>query len=223
MAGSLLETLLFDILKTLAQHFTRIASSIEEDLRPTTWAEVIVLLIRKGLCPKLIHDFRPVALMSQFHKLWSKWLTIQAGQIFSEFLIPTQNRFHRHYQALESNHLIHRTLEVRDERDQQVILTKVDVTEAFDSIYHSSAMAILSLSRLHPQIACPLARELRFSQLQLHLFGATPSNLVATHCGVKQGSPDSAVLFVATLGEQLQQLELSPARLGICDGTRTCQ
>ena len=42
----------------------------------------------------------------------------------------------------------------------------------------------------------------------------TPANSVATHCGVKQGSPDSAILFVATLGEQLRQLEMHWAQQG---------
>ena len=48
----------------------------------------------------------------------------------------------------------------------------------------------------------------------MHLFGTTPSELVNTHCGVKQGSPDAAILFVATLGEQARHLELGWAQQG---------
>ena len=94
------------------------------------------------------------------------------------------------------------------------ILTKVDVTKAFDSIQHSSVMSMLSRARIHPKLAFLLARELRSNALQIHFYGTSPSKNVATHCGVKQGSPDSAILFVATLGEQLRHLETQWAQQG---------
>ena len=207
LCSNIIKTLPFPVIIDLARHFTAMASTLSTtDFRPTDWSTAYVLLIPKIPRPHLTKHFRPIALMSQIHKLYSKWLTSLARQPLEATLLPSQSGFRSGYQALESIHFLLRTLEVRSEWDLPTVLLRVDASKAFDRLYHSAIFSMLRSSPLHPRLAFLLARELRDTSLAPSVFGIGPPNDIRVSRGVKQGAPESALMFVATIAHTLQEL-----------------
>ena len=208
LCSNIIKSLPFPVIIDLARHFTAMAATLStSDFHPPDWSTAYVLLIPKIPRPHLTKHFRPIALMSQIHKLFSKWLTSLARQPLESTLLPSQCGFRSGYQALESIHFLLRTLEVRSEWDLPTVLLRLDASKAFDRLYHSAIFSMLRNSPVHPRLAFLLARELRNTALAPSVFGIGPPQNIQVSRGVKQGAPESALLFVATIAHTLRELQ----------------
>ena len=207
LCSNIIKSLPFSAIIDLARHFSAMASTLSsENFHPPDWSTAYVILIPKISRPHLTKHFRPIALMSQIHKLFSKWITSLSKQPLENILLPSQSGFRSGYQALESIHFLLRTLEVRFEWDLPTVLVRLDASKAFDRLYHSAIFGMLAHSPLHPRLAYLLAREIRQTFLAPTVYGVCPPNKISVSRGVRQGSPDSALLFVATIAHTLRDL-----------------
>ena len=184
----------------LAQHFTQIANASEEKpaARPSSWLCVFVSLLGKKEKVSELKDFRPVALMSQIHKLYIKWLMGYVKAPLESWMpnngFNNQYGFRSRHQAAEVIFSVILTREKCLEWIHGFGIAKLDVSKAFDRLSHDQILYHLDQSPLGARLKYILARELFGGSLSFWAYGVNSSH-VAQNRGVKQGSPESGLLF----------------------------
>ena len=197
--SSLLKQLPFSSIQALAGHFSSIANDHSESGgKPDYWAHAMIILLPKVKLPKEPKQYRPVALLSQIHKLYCHWLVAETRPSLLRELLPSQHGFRWGFQATEVTHGILKILEQRFEWQQPTIVTKTDLQRAFDSIYHSAVFEMLQGSQMSARFRLLLARELRGTSMTPTVYNLRTPNPVKVMRGVRQGAVESALLFNAT-------------------------
>ena len=131
-----------------------------------------------------------------------------------QYISPTQHGFRPKRQASEVHHLLGKIREMGQEWRVKYIVLKVDVKKAFDSLHRSAIMTAMQHIKVHPRIIWGLSRDLLANKMQPQLYGTTsPAPIVATN-GVKQGSPESGMLFCLTVSHFCRPIAEEWARRG---------
>ena len=194
----------------LAQHFTQIANANEEkpEARPTSWLCVFVSLLGKTERVSELKDFRPVALMSQIHKLYVKWLMGYVKAPVESWMPNNQYSFRSRHQAAEVIFSVVLTREKCLEWTHGFGVAKLDVSKAFDRLSHDQILYHIDKSPLSERLKYILAREFFGGSLSFWAYGVN-SDRVDQNRGVKQGSPESGLLlFAVVLARILWQAHL---------------
>ena len=87
------------------------------------------------------------------------------------------------------------------------VLYRVDVKKAFDTVLHSSVISMLMRQGVDMRVTYAIAREITHTYQHVKMFGLAADMPTRMFRGIKQGSPLSGILFVATVGEKLQKLQ----------------
>jgi hypothetical protein len=103
---------------------------------PTSWKESAIILLRKGGNPQLIHNYRPIALLSTFYKLYShilhKHLLNQAN--FHKIIAPEQLGFMPGRSTIENVTTLISIIELNSGHKSPLYIAFCDFMKAFDSI-----------------------------------------------------------------------------------------
>ena len=78
----------------------------------------------------------------------------------------------------------------------------------FDTILHSSVISMLMRQGVDMKVTYAIAREITHTYQHVKMFGLAADMPTRMFRGIKQGSPLSGILFVATVGEKLQELQV---------------
>ena len=116
----------------------------------------------------------------------------------------TQHGFRPHRQGPEIQHLLGKLQEMGHEWRMKCVVLKVDVKKAFDSISRGAICCALRHTPAHPRLVWAMARELQSNQLLPQLYGLTTPEPINASKGVKQGSPESGLLYCMTVGHFMQ-------------------
>ena len=193
----------------IAHHFQTIANDLayQPHTRPDSWKNAIVSLLAKKPRAQHLNDFRPISLIPQLQKLYSKWLFLFHLLPNSENLIPpTQHGFRRKRQCAEMHHIMARLREEHQEWGARFVVIKLDIQKAFDSLYRSAILRAIAKTGTHPVATWALARELINTRLHPQMGGISTAAPVTTTKGVKQGSPDSGYLYILAVANALSPL-----------------
>ena len=200
----------------LAEEFQKLANSEAHKPagRPDTWnvAQVVMLAKKKGATQ--LGDHRPISLLPQIQKIYSRWLLTQIAEHADRYIPPTQHGFRARRQCSEIHHILGRLREEGQEWRASFVVLKLDISKAFDKISRSAIFKALRTIDCHPRAAWAVARELTGTALHPTLFGICTHKPVPTTRGVRQGAPESGVLFCLAVAVALQPLIQKWARLG---------
>ena len=197
------------VLKYLTQPHYQLIAHLFQDLannpayqphdRPDHWNTAIVTLLAKHPQANRLDNFRPISLIPQLQKLYSKWLYALFRFTANEHIPDTQHVFRPKRQAAEIHHMLGKIQEMGQEWRLRYIVLKVDIRKAFDTISRGSVMCALRHTKAHPRLIWALSRELLANRFQPHAYGITTESPVVAGRGVKQGSPESGLLYCLTV------------------------
>ena len=161
-----------------------------------------------------LQDFRPISLIPQIQKLYSKWLYAMISLIADQSLPPAQHGFRRKRQCAEVHAIVNKLREVGQEWRMPFVILKIDISKAFDKVYRGAIISSLLDVKAHPRAIWALARELVNTTMRPSLFGTTSPEPVPTFRGVKQGSPESGLLCGLTVAKTFRKLTDKWSRQG---------
>ncbi|XP_026329036.1 uncharacterized protein LOC113237010, partial [Hyposmocoma kahamanoa] len=103
---------------------------------PEQWMNAIVTIIhKKGDIAKL-SNYRPISLLSQIYKLFTKILTIWLSSELDEAQPIEQAGFRSGFSTIDYIHTVNQLMENCLEFNQSLVMAFVDYDKAFDSIEH---------------------------------------------------------------------------------------
>ena len=94
---------------------------------PDHWQTAIVTLLAKRPQADKLEDFRPISLIPQLQKLYSKWLYSLFLPAALQKIPSTQHGFRPHRQCAEVHHIFGRLREIGQEWRHKYVAMKVDV------------------------------------------------------------------------------------------------
>ena len=206
--SQLIKHLSFHQITHLSTLFTTLANDMtfRSTHRPLIWEEALTIMLPKQAGATELAKYRPISLMSQIQKAYTKWLLIESLPILDKCLPETQSGYRRGRQAAETLYTVQRVIEVHLEWGTPVTLLKVDLQKAFDSISQSTILKQLLNTTLSPRLVLNLAREVLGNRVFPEIWGCTSSQPVLRRSGSKQGAPESGMMFVLALHHALEPL-----------------
>ena len=175
--------------------------------RPPDWDHAAVSLLPKFAQAESLADHRPIALICQSQKLWERLLADEVTSGLEGTYGDFQYGFRQGRQCAELVATLLRIRELARQWNASWVFYKVDVKKAFDMIWHSRVIAVLLRRGINPRLVYAIGRELTRTYQHIRLHGKAADGPVKTHQGIKQGSPLSGLLFIATVGDHLQVLQ----------------
>ena len=192
----------------LATLFSELTNHLDfrSDKKPQEWNRALVYMMPKEAGATSLAKHRPISLMSQVQKLYTRWLTLEVGTASETQLIGEQHGFRKCRQAPEVMHSIMRTLEVQEEWGRHVTLVKLDLQKAFDKVLQTAIVEGLTSINAHPRFTFALCRELLDNIIYPEIWGTCPPHGVPLERGCRQGAPESGMCFILAINQSLRQL-----------------
>ena len=207
--SQILKALTMKQIKNLATLFTQLANTPDyrPPTRPELWTLATVILLPKEARAEHLDRYRAIALMCQLQKLFAKWLVINLIPAIDPVISEHQSGYRRGRQASEVLFTVQKMIEIAHEWNQPLVLLKLDLRKAFDTLKQSSILQALEEAQLHPMLTLNIARELVGNYLSPQLYGCSSEKAIPQKRGTKQGSPESGLLFIHTINHALQPLK----------------
>ena len=171
------------------------------------------MLLPKVSNPGSVTQFRPISLMDQLQKLYTKWLYRLALPFIQDYLGPEQHGFRPGRQAAEILQVCNSLREQHQEWRMGFVLVKLDVARAFDKVFRSKIVKAMTAARIPYRVIWALCRELFQAEVTPEIYGMGAQEAILTERGVKQGAPDSGAVFCLTLEYILRPVKAKWKRL----------
>ncbi|KAJ0181100.1 hypothetical protein K1T71_003185 [Dendrolimus kikuchii] len=128
------------ILKALAELFNYV---IHRSTVPKAWSKSVVVLFFKKGDNTLLKNYRPISLLSQVYKLFSRVVTNRLARRLDEFQPPEQAGFRQGYSTVDHIHTVRQIIQNTEGYNQPLCMAFVDYEKAFDSIETWAALESL--------------------------------------------------------------------------------
>lgn len=117
---------------------------------PPDWKKSTTILIHKGDDPLVLDNWRPIVLQNTLYKVYAALIAarISAWAIQEGIMSPSQKGFLPMEGCLEHNHLISSVLQDSRMRKRPIILTWLDLKDAYGSVPHQTLFSVLDLAGL---------------------------------------------------------------------------
>ena len=178
---------------------------------PQSWSEITATLVPKLAVPSGPKDFRPIAALVTLRKLVGylflyfapspSWQTFQCGFVSGR-------------DAAQAVFCVKRLGEVAKVWKQHLYIAQLDMSKAFDKVYHSAILTALDKIHAGSQLKAFIANMLRQSSVSVNL-GNVRTEKVRLDRGVPQGAPESPFLFILVTEMALASLHDSWAERGL--------
>lgn len=122
-------------LRKLMQIYNSILSS---ECIPSQWTKSTIILLHKKGNRIIKENYRPISLMSNIYKVFSKWLLNRITGIMDEQQPIEQADFRTGFSTTDHMHVIKQLIEKCQEYSKALYTAFVDYSKAFDSIEHDS-------------------------------------------------------------------------------------
>lgn len=188
------------------QKLTRIYNYIlKTECIPSQWTKSIIILLHKKGDRNIIENYRPISLMSNIYKVFSKLILKRLSRIMDEQQPMEQAGFRAGFSTTDHMHVIKQLIEKCQEYGKVLYIAFVDYSKAFDSINHNSLWGALIQQGVPKKYIRIIKNIYANSVAQIKLESAGEEFPVAR--GVRQGDPLSPKLFSAILESLFRDLE----------------
>uniref|UniRef100_A0A7I4XRT7 Reverse transcriptase domain-containing protein n=1 Tax=Haemonchus contortus TaxID=6289 RepID=A0A7I4XRT7_HAECO len=202
------------IIKQLTKRFNKY---LDAQRIPDQWKKSnTVLLFKKGERDQM-KNYRPIALLSQPYKLFTKIILNRLERQLDEYQPVERAGFRKGFCCMDHIHTIMQLIERTREYKQPLILCFIDYAKAFDSVEHNSVWNALHHAGVDPcyinlleQCNTDTFTTIRMFQRELR---------VPIEKGVRQGDTISPKLFTTALNHAKLQLDWDDTGINI-DGRK---
>ena len=183
----------------LADQFTIILHSGQI---PDAWKLAILVLLHKKGDKKNLANWRPIALLSQIYKVFSKVLLNRIRRQLDEQQPVEQAAFRRGFGCNDHIHAVSQVIERSREHRLPLVVVFVDFLKAFDMLDHEYMLQTLSDFGIDEGIISLIQSCYQDSSLSLKIFSRELH--IPVNKGVRQGDTISPALFTAALARAIR-------------------
>jgi hypothetical protein len=186
---------------------------IESEEIPQQWQRSTIILIHKKGNRDDLNNYRPISLLSNLYKLYTKTLTNRLAKIMDQNQPPEQANFHAKYCTVDHLHTINQIIEKTQEYRPNIYMAFIDYRKAFDSVEHSKIIDTMEAIAIHPKYI-RLIREI-YKNSNVKVRTEIKGEMFRTKRGVRQGGPVSPNLFTCLLEIIFRKLNWFRKRVGV--------
>lgn len=189
-------------MKTLSTIFNEILT--KEEI-PTQWTNSTIILLHKKGKKDDISNYRPISLMSNLYKIFSKIILDRITMVLDDNQPKEQAGFRKDFSTVDHIHTIKQIIEKYQEYRLQYYIAFVDYNKAFDSLKHN----MIWKSLLNQGVSTKYIRIIRniYKNMTAKIRTEKIGDKFSIKKGVRQGDPLSPKLFSATLESVFRQLD----------------
>ena len=199
-----------ELTSTITDLFNKI---IETEEIPTQWQTSTIILIHKKGNRDDLNNYRPISLMSNLYKIFTKILTNRLAKLIDENQTPEQAGFRTGYSTVDHLHTINQVIEKAQEFNLHIYIAFIDYRKAFDSVEHESVLDALKTIGIHSKYIRLIAKI--YMNCSTKVRTETEGETFRMKKGVRQGDPISPKLFTCTLESIFRKLRWDKKRRGI--------
>ena len=186
---------------------------------PETWKHTRLIVIFKKGEPKLVSNYRPIALLPILYKLFSRMLCARIESTIINGQSCDQAAYRKGYST--EDHLLSLTLLIEgcNEWNADLFIGMVDFEKAFDSIEHDPMWNVLEEQGVSTEYIALLQQA--YHKQTAHVDTTTQSREFSITRGVKQGDPISGLLFICVVQSCMKRMHETWVTNNTRDGSRT--
>lgn len=202
ITNELLKSTLSVIAPILTDLFNEI---IETESIPQDWTKSTIILLHKKGDKEEIGNYRPISLMSNIYKVFSKIILSRIATVLDENQPREQAGFRSKFSTIDHIHVLRQVLQKYNEYNKTYFLAFVDYNKAFDSLEHGYIWEALRGQNVQDRYIRILKNIYSKSTAQVRL--EKSGEEFSIERGVRQGDPISPKLFSAVLEMIIRNLE----------------
>ncbi|KAJ2941256.1 hypothetical protein O0L34_g3453 [Tuta absoluta] len=164
---------------------------------PKDWTNSTIILLHKKGDKGDIGNYRPISLMSNVYKVFSKIILSRISGTLDDNQPREQAGFRSNFSTIDHIHVLRQVLQKYNEYNKKYYLAFVDFNKAFDSLEHDYIWDALKRQGVQEKYICLLKNIYSQSTAQVKL--ETIGEKFPIQRGVRQGDPISPKLFTAVL------------------------
>lgn len=170
---------------------------IETGVTPNQWSKSVIMLLHKKGDKNDLGNYRPISIMSNIYKVFSKILLNRLSRSFDENQPCEQAGFRKNFSTIDHIQVVTQIIEKSNEYNKTLYLCFIDFTKAFDSLNHYAIWEALQQQNI----------ESRYISLLHSIYSKIKSRIKLERegaefdikKGVRQGDPISPKIFSSVL------------------------
>lgn len=180
---------------------------------PEDWTKSTIILLHKKGNKGDIANYRPISLMSNIYKVFSKIILLRITNILEENQPKEQAGFRRNFSTIDHIHTLRQILQKYKEYNKSYYLGFVDFNKAFDTLEHGYIWDALKIQGVQTKYIRLLRNVYTKGTAQVKLEAIGEEFPIMR--GVRQGDPISPKLFSAVLEIIFRNLDWTNEGLNI--------
>ena len=174
---------------------------------PEIWNEAIIILLHKKGDKRNISNYRPISLLNNIYKLFTKIITNRITRTLDENQPREQAGFKRGFSTIDHLHAVNQLIEKCAEYKIPLVVGLVDYNKAFDSVKIPDVIEALQEQGVDPVYVNVLKHIYKQAKSFIRLHKDSKPFQVSR--GVRQGDTSSPKLFTACLEKVFRKLNWS--------------
>lgn len=180
---------------------------------PSQWQEAHIILIHKKGDKEDIANYRPISLITNIYKIYSKIILNRITRTLDENQPIEQAGFRKNFSTIDHIHTIKQIIEKYSEYGKTLYMAFIDYAKAFDSISHMAIWKSLKEQGVSQTYITNINNIYANSKARVRL--ETIGKDFPVRRGVRQGDPLSPKLFTAVLENIFRKLNWDDVGLNI--------